>query len=188
MNETASPSMPEAPPAFVKQNAPGAVASMVLGILALVIPCLGLLFAIPAVILGHRSQSRIGKAGGMLTGGGQALAGLIMGYLGIGLSIFVGPLMLAITLPAFNVARSRAQTVVCQNNLKMMQVAKVAVAVSGEGEYTEATVIAHLPEARMPVCPAKGEYTIGNSEEEPYCSVHGSISEPEGPAASLHRR
>ncbi|MBI5821385.1 MAG: DUF4190 domain-containing protein [Verrucomicrobia bacterium] len=57
-----------------------AVASLILGILSL---CLGAITGIPAVILGHVSRSAIQHSKGKLTGAGKALAGLIMGYVSI---------------------------------------------------------------------------------------------------------
>jgi hypothetical protein len=45
-----------------------------------VLPFLG---AIVAVITGHMAQSEIKKSGGMITGKGMAIAGLILGYLAI---------------------------------------------------------------------------------------------------------
>jgi type II secretory pathway pseudopilin PulG len=82
-----------------------AVASLVLGILALTI-ILGLL-AIPAVILGHVSRSAIKKSMGRLKGEGMALAGLIMGYLTIALFPFM-LIIAAIAIPNFMRARISA--------------------------------------------------------------------------------
>lgn len=62
----------------VKTN-PGAVWSLVLGILGLV--CCGPLAGIPAVICGHVSRGRIRRSGGTLAGNGMALAGLVLGYI-----------------------------------------------------------------------------------------------------------
>jgi hypothetical protein len=60
-----------------------ATAAFVLGILGL---CTG--FAgIPAVICGHLALNRINRAGGTLRGKGLATAGLVIGYIGIGLLI-----------------------------------------------------------------------------------------------------
>ena len=58
-----------------------AVWSVVLGTLAVL--SLGPITGIPAVICGHISRKRIRVSQGTLTGDGMALAGIIMGYIGI---------------------------------------------------------------------------------------------------------
>ena len=63
----------------------GAVTSLVLGILSFA--CIGPLAGIPAIIVGHVSLSNIKKSDGELTGGGLAVAGLILGY--VNLLIFI---------------------------------------------------------------------------------------------------
>ncbi len=89
------------PPPFVRQEAQGATASMVLGIISLaalpLICCCGLgeLLAIPmgglAVILGFRARNRVAESRGALGGDGRALAGIVMGgtAAGIGLVLFL---------------------------------------------------------------------------------------------------
>ncbi len=62
-----------------------AIASLVMGILSLV--CCGLLSGIPAVICGHMAVAQIKKSGGALGGNGMAVAGLVMGYIGIILTV-----------------------------------------------------------------------------------------------------
>ncbi len=76
-----------------KQTVGQATASLVLGILSLLM--FGILTAIPAVICGHIAKSKIRKDPENLDGEGQALAGLIMGYITIGLSILVTIAILA---------------------------------------------------------------------------------------------
>lgn len=62
-----------------------ALLSMIFGISAYVIlPGIG---AIAAVILGHMGKSEIKKSAGMLKGNGMATAGLILGYVQIGLTV-----------------------------------------------------------------------------------------------------
>lgn len=72
-----------------------ATASLVLGLLSFF--CGGIMTAIPAVICGHVGLSRIKKSGGALSGNGQAIAGMIMGYL----IIFTTLLTLAAVIIAF---------------------------------------------------------------------------------------
>lgn len=61
------------------QNSNKAIASLVCGILLLFFPA-----SIAAVILGHLALSDIKKSNGRLSGQGLAIAGLVMGYLGVG--------------------------------------------------------------------------------------------------------
>lgn len=92
-----------------KRTVGQATASMVLGILSLIM--FGILAGIPAVICGHVAKSKIKKDPENLTGDGQALAGLITGYLSIGFSILVIPAILAavaIPLMSGNVERAMA--------------------------------------------------------------------------------
>lgn len=78
----APPSLPGSPGAnpSAPRTSPLAVWSLVLGILSL--PC-AVLAAIPAVICGHIALKNIRKSAGAQTGGGLAVAGLVMGYLGV---------------------------------------------------------------------------------------------------------
>jgi len=69
--------MPPAPPAHAETSGM-AVASLVFGCLFFILPA-----AIVAIILGHLSKSEIAKSAGRLKGAGMALAGLILGYVGV---------------------------------------------------------------------------------------------------------
>ena len=62
------------------KNSTLAIISLIGGITGFtILPMLG---SIVAIITGHMAQSEIKKSGGMLTGKGMAIAGLIMGYVG----------------------------------------------------------------------------------------------------------
>ncbi len=108
MNETIPPLPGNA---LQPKNSALAIWSLVLGIIGLVLllACIGPLFAIPGVICGHLAYSQINRSGGALAGQGVALAGLITGYVSIGLSVFLVPMMLAIAIPNFVKARETAQ-------------------------------------------------------------------------------
>jgi len=67
------------------QNSNTAVLSLVAGISGLTIfPIFG---SIVAVVLGHMAKGEISRSGGMLGGDGAATWGLILGYVGIGLTV-----------------------------------------------------------------------------------------------------
>ena len=69
------------------KTAPGSIWSLVLGILS--VTCCSVFTAIPAVICGHIAYSKIKKSAGALTGEGIAIAGFVLGYIGIALAIFI---------------------------------------------------------------------------------------------------
>lgn len=74
-----------------------ALLSLIFGIAAyFVLPGLG---ALVAIILGHLGKSEIRKSAGMLKGNGMATAGLILGYVQIGL-IVLSVCALIFVLPA----------------------------------------------------------------------------------------
>lgn len=62
-----------------------AISSLILGIISLIGP--GPITAIPGIILGHLSRERIKRLGGKLQGEGLAIAGLITGYVSIGVTV-----------------------------------------------------------------------------------------------------
>jgi hypothetical protein len=163
-----------------------AISSLVLGILALLLLliCLGPVFAIPAVICGHMAYSRIGKSAGQLSGREMALGGLITGYISIGLSLFLIPLMAAIAIPNFVRARETAQRNACINNLRQIEAAKELFALDKGAEIgqpiTEQNLDPYLRAGfRSFTCPAGGIYSINVIGEEPTCSITGhTLSDP----------
>jgi serine/threonine protein kinase len=73
-------------PIYVQPISGKASAALTLGILSW---CIGwILTAIPAVICGHMALSEINASNGQLGGHGRAVAGLVLGYIMIGLTLF----------------------------------------------------------------------------------------------------
>ncbi|WP_256646863.1 DUF4190 domain-containing protein [Thermomonas paludicola] len=71
----------------IRQTSVLAVVSLVFGILGWnLLPFVG---SVVAVICGHMARSEIRRSQGTLEGDGLAVAGLVMGYLIIGLSVLV---------------------------------------------------------------------------------------------------
>jgi len=98
-----------------KQMVGVAVASLVLGIAGMIL--IGPLGSIPAVICGHIAKSRIKKNPDVLTGGGMALAGLILGYVQIGFIVIIIPLLvIPMVLPAIQGATTKANATSTGNN------------------------------------------------------------------------
>jgi type IV pilus assembly protein PilA len=81
------------------QTSGKAIASLICGLLFFIFPV-----AIVAVILGHLSLSDIRKSGGRLIGNGMAIAGLVLGYMGLAAIPFI-LIIAAIAIP--NLLRSR---------------------------------------------------------------------------------
>lgn len=139
--------MPPLPPGGQPQVAGIARTSMILGILS--VTCLGCVAGIPAVICGHIGQSRIGKSNGTLIGSGMALAGLIMGYISLALTLIAVPIIAAIAIPAFSTAQQRAQDT---QELSTTHQLRVAIQ-SYETEY-----------GRLPLAPKGKDATVDNGE------------------------
>lgn len=97
-----------------------AIASLILGIIPL-----SIISSIPAVVLGHLALSEIKKSGGRLGGRGLAVAGLVLGYLGIALV----PVMLilgAIAIPNLLRARIAANESSAVNSIRTLVVAETS--------------------------------------------------------------
>ena len=152
-----------------------AVWSLVLGILSLV--CFSIFAGIPGVICGHKALGRIKRSGGVLTGQGLAIAGLITGYIGIALAVFMIPLMFAIAIPNFIKARDSAQMNACINNLRQIDAAKQQWALEYKKQTSdtpterELAPYLKLQAGQMPKCPAAGEYKINSVGEPPTCTI-----------------
>jgi hypothetical protein len=86
-----APAQPYAPP-----NSNAAVISLIFGILAWV----GLVFigAIVAIIAGHMARREIRDSGGRIGGGGMAMAGLLLGYVQLGLLLLGCAVVLLLAL------------------------------------------------------------------------------------------
>jgi Protein of unknown function (DUF1559)/Domain of unknown function (DUF4190) len=89
-----------------------AVVSLVLGVLS---PCASVLTGIPAIILGLLSLRDIRRSGGRLGGQGLAIAGIVVGIVGILLSL---PVVLLV--PAVQKVRESATRIQSANSLKMI--------------------------------------------------------------------
>ena len=133
---TAVASAAPIPPAVGPQQTSGkAIASLVCGIIN-IFP----LFIV-AIILGHISLSEIKKSGGRLKGEGLAIAGLIMGYLGIVAIPFI-LIVAAIAIP--NLLRAKllaneSTTVASVRNL-------INAEISYQSTHTDAGFTCSLPD------------------------------------------
>lgn len=80
-----NPTPSQIPPLYYKRDSTLAIVSLVSGLLGWTfVPILG---AIAAVVCGHLAKKEIRESNGMLSGDGMALAGLILGYVQIGILV-----------------------------------------------------------------------------------------------------
>ncbi len=102
-SDVAAPPAVSAPAAITPAETSGmAIVSLVCGLLFFIFP-----IAIVAIITGHLSLSGIRKSAGRLKGEGAAIAGLVLGYLGIAAIPFI-LIIAAIAIPNFLRARIAA--------------------------------------------------------------------------------
>lgn len=160
-----------------KQTAGIALASLILGILGLIL--LGPLGSIPAVICGHIGLSNIKKNPDTLQGDGLAIAGLVMGYLQIALMVILIPLIMAVAIPAVMTVADKAQEVVCFSTMQQIETAKDRWAMEqGLSDFSEVdvqTVNAQMGSGMAPTCPDGGVYEYREIGVSPSCSVHGPL-------------
>jgi hypothetical protein len=109
-----------------------AITSFVLGLLSLLLCVIGALPGIPAIICGHLARARARRLPGQYGGAGFALAGLIMGYVGVLVSVLITP---AFFLPALARAKYKAQSINCSNNMKQIGLAFRSWAIDNDGNF-----------------------------------------------------
>jgi type IV pilus assembly protein PilA len=106
-----------------------AIASLVLGLFSFII-----LAAIPAIVFGHIALSEIKKSAGRLQGRGMAIAGLVLGYLGIAVLPFT-LIIVAIAIPNLLRARIAANEASAVNAVRTLNVAETIYA-QAHRDYT----------------------------------------------------
>jgi prepilin-type processing-associated H-X9-DG protein len=90
-----------------------AIASLILGILGF---CTAGLTAVLGLVFGLVALSQIRRSQGALKGRGFALAGSIVS----GVAMLLIPIVVALTIPAVNKAKTQAQAIGCMNNMKQL--------------------------------------------------------------------
>ncbi len=93
-----SPAATAPPPLPPPETSGKSIASLIFGFFSILFPA-----AILAIIFGHLSLSEIGKSAGRIKGKGMAVAGLVMGYLGIS---FI-PILIIAAIAIPNLLRAR---------------------------------------------------------------------------------
>jgi type IV pilus assembly protein PilA len=119
----AAPQPPPAPAPFTPTTSGLAVASMICGFLFFILPT-----AIAAIIMGHISRSQIRHSGGKRTGAGMALAGLILGYIGV--AVIPVLIIAAIAIPNLLRAKIAANEASAVGSLRTLNQAAVMYSVT----------------------------------------------------------
>jgi hypothetical protein len=97
-----------------------AIASMICGFLFFIFPA-----AVLAVVFGHISNSQIRKSAGRIKGAGMALAGMILGYVGIAF-IPIILIIAAIAIPNLLKSKMMANEASAAGDLRRIAVAAIA--------------------------------------------------------------
>lgn len=74
-------------PAAVQPTVPGATASLVLGIVGIVLEPLGIILGIIAIVMANNAQKALDAAPGAYAGAGVVTAGRVLGIVGIALGV-----------------------------------------------------------------------------------------------------
>jgi hypothetical protein len=90
------PQSPQIQPSIMAQTSTLAIVSLIAGIAGWVlIPFIG---AVTAVITGHMAKKEIRQSVGRLTGDGLATAGLVLGYIQLGLTVLAVCIIVVLAL------------------------------------------------------------------------------------------
>ena len=110
-----------------------AIASLVCGCF-FIIPLLGFLLSIIAIVLGIVAISKINKNEEMYKGKGLAISGIVLGGFGI-LILPIVALLAAIAIPNLLRAKISANDALAQSTLRTLATASETYATSNNGEY-----------------------------------------------------
>ncbi|MDD4279227.1 prepilin-type N-terminal cleavage/methylation domain-containing protein [Candidatus Sumerlaeota bacterium] len=89
-------------------------------------------------------------------------------------------IILSIAVPSFIRARETSRATACQANLKQYDAAKQQWALENKKNATETPVESDLIASTLyikatPLCPNGGDYTIGDMNTDPACSIGTSL-------------
>ena len=115
-----------------KKTSGMAIASMVIGIFCL-IPFLGVLFSLPAIILGIIAAVAISKNKETLKGLGMAITGIVLGAVSV-ILIPIVAILAAIAIPNFMMAKTKAQDALARSTISNIATAFETYAVDN-GAY-----------------------------------------------------
>lgn len=177
---TPSP-LPPPPPSLPPPARRLAAWSLGLGIAAL-IPCPGLLAAVPAVICGHVAMGRARRASDGPAAKNLAVAGLVLGYGAMVLSFLVLTLG-AILLPALAQARGKAREASCVSNVRQLSLACIMYANDHDMQFPAdwSEVQSYVGDAQVLECPADDSGTSPDYQ----IVFRGRLSDATDPARTV---
>lgn len=166
-------SVPSPPPILAAAPAPAsisrlAIASLIFAILGCVTFGVTALFGL---VLGIIALVQTSRSRGALRGNGIALAGSILS----GLLLLFLPILAALLLPAMAQAKSKAQSVMCMNNMKQLALGGIMYAGDNKDRFPSAdswcdAVGKYVPSPRTFQCPA------GNPAEKCHYAFNAKLS------------
>lgn len=145
-----------------------AIGSLISGIFSIFFPA-----AIAAVILGHLSLSDIKKSAGGLTGRGMAIAGLVLGYLGVVMIPFI-LIIAAIAIPNLLRARMAANEASAVGSLRALNTAAVQYAASYQNGYPSSLQVLGYDDSTIGNCNHAGiiDRTLASGQKNGYELVY----------------
>ena len=161
-----------------------AIASLVLGILSLVLTCCFPFYVcLPGLVLGIVGLVNVNKSDGRLGGGGLAIGGIVTN----GIATVMLPVSLALMLPAVQAAREAARRAQCINNLKEIGLGLLKTN-DAVGHYPPAAITKDgtpLLSWRVAILPYIGQQALYNEFhlDEPWDSPHNNALIARMPAA-----
>jgi type II secretory pathway pseudopilin PulG len=181
-----------------QKNDGNCIASLVLGILSLITPCLGLVFAILAIVFGIKGTRNVDHDPRASTGKGLGTAGVVLGVVGLAAAV----LYISIGIPVFVAARDSAQEKACFANQRMFLSAADIFAAETDSYPTASAIEAgeisgsygtnsspwpedyygdELDGDNAPLCPSGGKIEViyssdGTKRPKITCNEHGSAS------------
>ena len=197
MSDQVPPPSLEPPVLAPPKNSSAAVASLVLGVIDLLMPlvavvgsavaslafgivamcCFGPLTGIPAIILGIVALSAIAQSQGLLKGRGMAIGGITLGIVSI---LTIIGLMAAVILQARTRGGEAVQRASCQNNMKQIALFCKLYAhensdlwpplspVKGRLMFNEEQASAYLQDLSLLHCPGNSGTPLHKSLADPF--------------------
>lgn len=120
-----------------------AIASLILGFFFILFPA-----AVLAVVFGHLARYEIKRSAGRLAGKGMALAGLILGYMGVALIPFL--IIAAIAIPNLLRSRIAANQAAAVGSLRTVNTAAITYAATYNQGYPTSLAALGPPAGRAP--------------------------------------